>query len=386
MTRASAPFQFRLSAIWLITLFLLAFFLWAAVFEIDQTVRLSGQVIPSERTQLIQAADGGVLSKIAVQEGDVVKRGQVLAELEPSRAVAGVEESSARAAALKAVLIRATAEARGATPAFGADLAAYPEFVNAQRALFQERRRAMASDLSVQQSALSMAQQELRMHESLMRTGDVSQLDLLRARRQVLEIQARIVAIRNKYLQDARAEAAKAQEDLSATGFKRDAQQDVLHHTRITSPVNGVIKVIRVTTVGGVLRPGDELMQIAPSEGGLVIEGKVSPADISDLRTGLAVDVRLGAYDPSIYGHLVGHLTLISPDTITEQGPNGQAMAFYRVQVRLDADQSANPHGQDMQVRPGMTATLDVRTGQRTVLTYLLKPIFRAFSGALTEH
>lgn len=376
-----------LSMMTLLFVGLLGFGFWAAFFEIDQSVRTQGQVIASGRTQIIQAADGGVLSKLSVIEGQQVKAGQLLAVLEKSRAEAGFEESRAKAASLRIALMRAQAEARLATPAFSTGQGnADQNFIQVQQRLYQQRKRTLDEDLVSLQAGLSMAREELRMNDALLKAGDVSQLDILRARRQVNELEGRVANVRNKYQQDASAEAAKLEEELASVNSRLEERQSVLDHTDLTAPVAGIVKFLRITTIGGVLRAGDELMQIAPTDDALIIEAKVAPADVGLLKTGLPVSVKIDAFDYAIYGTLNGELTYISPDTLSESGPNGQTQTYYRVHVALAQQQTHNPKARDIVIKPGMPATLDIRTGTRSILKYLAKPVYKAFGGALTEH
>ena len=358
---------------------------WASQSDLDQLVRATGQVIPDARTQIIQAADGGVLFELRVQEGQAVKAGQILAVLEKERAQAGFKEIVARVASLRAILDRTNAEISQKPLLFNKQSAAFPEFTTAQAGLYMQRKKTLDEEMGYLQEALANAKEELDMNQKLMKTGDTSRLDLLRSERQVTDLAGRISATRNRYLQEARQDASKAEEELATTQQKLNERQSILNHTDLTSPVGGVVKYLRVNTIGGVLRPGDELMQIAPTDGGFFVEGRVTPSDVGSLKLGLPVTVRVDAFDYSIYGTLKGSLTHISPDTLSEQGSRGETNVFYRIQVRLDADQSHNPRAQDIVIKSGMTTSLDIRTGERTVLQYLIKPIFKAFQGALTE-
>jgi len=364
---------------------LLLFIGWAASFEIDQGVRASGQIISSAHTQIIQAVDGGVLSELRVVEGQRVKVGEVLAVLEKSRAEAGFEESRDKVASLSIAMARARAEAGLQAPAFGPEFKAYPEFVKAQQTLYQQKKRTLDEDLKANNQGLAMAREELSMTEALLKDGDVSQLEALRARRQVTELEGRIAASRNKYRQDASAEAAKIEEDLASVNSKLAERRDVLEHTALSAPVAGVVKYLKVTTIGGVLRGGDELMQIAPSDDDLIIEAKINPADVGQLHVGLPVSVKVDAFDYSVYGMLHGELVYISPDTLSEAGQSGQTQTYYRVKIHLPHSQGGNPKARDIVVKPGMTVSVDIRTGARSVLNYLAKPIFKAFGGALIE-
>ena len=370
----------------LLFLGLSGFILWAALFEIDQSVRAQGLVIASARTQIIQSADGGVVSALHVAEGQEVKAGQLLAVLEKGRAEAGFEESRAKVAALRVARIRAAAEARMGSPDFSAERGRYPKFIEAQQSLYLQRKRTLEEDLAALGAALDMAREELRMNEALFKDGDVSRLEILRTRRQANELEARVASVRNKYRQEASAEVAKIEEELAMAGSKQAERQSILDHTDLVAPVAGIVKLLRITTIGGVLRPGDELMQIAPTDDALIIEAKVDPRDVGGLHSGLPVSVKIDAFDYSVYGMLNGTLTYISPDTLSEAGAAGQpAQSYYRVHVVLQKQQSEQGAGRDITIKPGMTAGIDIRTGTRSILKYIAKPVVKAFGGAMNE-
>ena len=371
---------------------LAAFIAWAGYFEIDQTVHTTGQVILSARTQLVQTADGGVLKELTVQEGDTVTSGQLLAVLEKERVQANLEETRARTMSLKAALIRAKAEVQFKTPLFGSEFRSYPEFVSAQQGLYAQRKRSLDEELRTMQDGLAMAMQEKRMNDNLFKSGDVSELDVLRAKRQVTEIEGRIAATKNRYLQDTRTELTRIEDELSSQNQKLNSAENLLSHTDIMAPMDGVVKTLKIHTVGGVLRPGDELMQIAPVGDALLLEAKVPPSDIGQLVKGQVVLITLDAYNYSIYGNLKGELIDISPDTLSDnnaQGslvntPNGQPSVYYKVNIRIAKDQD-NPKVNAMEIKPGMTAGIDIRTGTRNLLTYLLKPVIKTLGTSLNE-
>jgi adhesin transport system membrane fusion protein len=375
---------FRLSIIAVLAAMFAVFLGWAAWFEIDQTVRAQGSIITSARTQIIQAADGGVLAQILVQEGQEVKAGERLAMLEKDRSNAAFEESRSKVAALQTGLIRAKAESLGTKPVFPPSLKAYPEFIASQERLYSQRLASLTDATESLEDALKLAREELQMNQALLKGGDVSRIEVMRALRQVTDIEARLNELRNKYLQEARTEVTRLEDELSSQRYKLEERRSVLEHTDLIAPVAGVVKYLRINTVGGVLRAGDELMQISPTESDMVIEAKVNPVDIGQLELGLPVQVKLDAFDFSVYGMLVGKLTYISSDTLVEQGPNGQSLSFYRVQVRIE-DQQSNQALARVALKPGMTSTIDIKTRTRSVLRYLLKPVIKTFSGALNE-
>jgi adhesin transport system membrane fusion protein len=378
----------RFPMLWLLAAALMLLTGFAAYFDIDQAVRAQGQIIPSARTQVIQAVDGGMLTALHVKEGDHVKAGQKLAELEPDRAVAGYAQSEAEFASKQIALIRARAELAGKVPNFTKEYLSYPDFIDAQRGIYRQRKQSLNEELSVLEQAMKLAQDELGMNQRLFGSGDISQSEVIRAQRQVLDMQSRISNTKNKYFQETRAELVKLEDELSASRYKRDDRQNILKHTDLTSPMDGIVKLVRISTVGGVLRSGDELMQISPVDDELLVEIKVNPADIGFLKTGLPVTLRFDAFDSSIYGNVIGQLRYLSPDTLSEQAPTGQSQIYYRALVAIDWT-ATQRHGsnrlQPKDIKPGMTATADVLTGTRSILTYLLKPVSRAFSGALTQ-
>lgn len=378
----------KFSVIWLMVGILSVLVLFAALLDIDQAVRAQGQVIAGSRTQVIQAVDGGMLVALHVREGDTVKAGQKLAELEQDRAHAGYIQSRGEVASRTIAITRAQAELTNQPPRFEPDhQQQWGEFVDVQMGIYTQRKRSLDEELTVLNSSLRLAQDELDMSRRLLTNGDISQTEVMRAQRQVLDLQARISGTRNKYLQDARLELAKLEDDLSVSRNRLSERQSVLRHTDLMSPMDGVVKVVRVTTVGGVLRPGDELMQISPADDELLVEIKVNPMDVGQLVNDLAVSLRFDAFDSTIFGKVPGVLRYISPDTLSEQGQNGQTQTYYRALVALDWDvpEASSVRVRPQDIKPGMTATADVLTGERSLLNFVFKPVTRAFSGALIQ-
>ena len=358
--------------------------IWASQSELDQLVRATGQVIPDARTQVIQAADGGVLFELRVQEGQAVKAGETLAVLEKERAQAGFKETVARVASLRAILDRAQAEINQKPLVFNRQSNAFPEFTNAQAGLYMQRKKTLDEEMGYLQEALANAREELEMNQKLMKTGDTSRLDLLRSERQVTDLAGRISATRNRYLQDARQDASKAEEELATTQQKLNERQSILDHTDLVSPVGGVVKYLRVNTIGGVLRAGDELMQIVPVDDALIVEAKVKPSDVAFLKPDQDVVIKIDAYDYTIYGSLEGKLTYISADTLNEDVKQGE-QAYYRVQVKTESPRFNRRPNENLQLQPGMTATIEIKTGGNTVLKYLLKPVIKTLNESLGE-
>lgn len=358
---------------------------WASFAQIDQVTRAAGQIIASARTQVVQASDAGVLTALHVKEGDVVKAGQLLATLEKARAQAAVDDSRAKVAALNITLTRLRAEVYGKPLNFAPDLLEYREYITNQRDLYAKRKTAIDQDVSSLHRHLELARDELRMNQSLEKSGDVSRADILRLQRQVAEVEAQIVNKRNKYFQDAQAEMTKAQEDLNTQTEQMRDRSQVLEHTELTSPLEGIVKNIKVTTLGGVVRPGDIVLEIVPTDSDLIAEAKVSPADIAFIKTGDRALVKLDAYDYSIFGSMTGEVSYISPDTLVEETRNGP-QTYYRVQVRIKGHEfHGKPGQQEIQVRPGMTANVEIKAMQRSVLSYLTKPVSKTITQSMGE-
>lgn len=366
--------------------FLVLFFLWATFFKIDQVVHAQGQVIASSRTQIVQAADGGVLVDMKVQEGDEVKAGQIIAVLEKERAMASFTESQGKVMALRMTVARLQAEI-AATPLVYDDAIQkhYPTLYETQMNLYKQRTKALDDQLVVLKDNVQLAQQELAMNQPLEKMGDISKADIMKLKRQVNEARNQYASTRNKYLQDASAELNKAQEDLNAQEQTLADREQLLEHTDIIAPATGIVKSIRVTTLGGVVRQGDEILQILPTESDLVIEAKVKPADMANIKVGLPAKVKLDAYDYAIFGTMTGKITYVSADTLQEDTKAGP-MTYYRVKTSIaEKDFKSSERVSDIEVRPGMTATVDIQTGKRSILSYLLKPVTKTFTEAFGE-
>jgi len=370
--------------IWISLLALLCFFVWASQAELEQITRAPGQIIASGRTQVIQASDGGVLQALMVKEGDTVERGQVLALLDRQKLRASYQETRSRELALRATVARLQAEVVGNEPTFAAENEGYPQFRANQLALLQKRRASINEETASLRKLLELAQRELAMTAPLVNTGDVSQADVLKLERQVADLQAQITNRQNKYLQDTQADLSRAEEELAGVQQMLAQRADLLSRTELRAPMRGVVKNIRMTTIGGTLKPTEELMQIVPIENELLVEARIRPTDIAFIHTGQAASVKIDAYDYTLYGWLEGKVSYLSPDTLTEDLRQGE-QAYYRMQVRADDRRFAKQAREAIQLQPGMTVTVEVKTGKNTVLRYLSKPIVRTMQEAMVE-
>jgi len=355
---------------------------WAGMTEIDQVKRAQGQVIASDRTQVIQAVDGGVLRELLVQEGQEVKAGQLLASFEKTRVRAALDDTQGKVMALRITLARLRAEVYGQALSFDPEMKAYPSLIENQTNLFNRRKTAFTEDIQALRKVRAVLLEENAMITKLESTGDVSQADILRSRRQIADIEAQITTRHNKFFQDAQAEMTKAQEDLNAQTEALNDRTQLLEQTDMTAPSRGLVKNIRVTTLGGVVRAGDTVMELLPTQSGLVLEAKVYPGDIAFVTVGQAANVKLDAFDASIYGGFRGEVVYVSPDTLTEETQRGP-QPYYRVHVKIGSKDFDSEKARRMEVRPGMTAQVDLVVGQRSILSYLINPVSKVMSQAL---
>lgn len=364
-----------------LTLAVIGFVVWAANAEIDELVRARGQVIAAARTQVVQAADNGVLRSVLVKEGQRVKRGALLAEMDDDRARAAYDDSRNKVAALKASLARLRAEVYGGGLHFPAELGAWPAFRENQVQLYQRRQQALREGVQALERSRDLVSAELAITEPLLRTGDVGQVEVIRLRRGKAEMDGQIVNLRNRYFQDAQAEMTKAEEDLAAQEELLRERSTILGYTQFHAALDGQVNRIAVTTPGAPVRQGETILELLPTKSELIVEAKYQPSDVASLRVGLPATVKLDAYDASIYGSRDGTVTYISPDALKEPGPQGQELYYYRVQIKLLPQNGGRP----IPINAGMTATVEVRSRKRTVLNYLTKPIVKTISSSLSE-
>lgn len=361
------------------------FLLWSMLAHVDQVTRATGQVIPSGRTQIVQSAEGGTIAEILVREGDRVRRGELLVRLDEVRLRAQVDEGEATVGSLKAKMARIQAELFDKPLTFPADLERFPEFTANQRQLYLRRRAALQADLGSLGSMRTLMTQELQMNLPLVDSGDVSRSEILRMRRSVAEVDGQIATRRNEYLQQLQAEYAQTESELTVAAQQLAQSQSSLNGVELRAPADGVVVNVRLTTIGGVLRPGDEMLQIVPTGDRLIVEAKVSPAEIAFIRVGQPASVKFDAYDSAIYGAGWGRVAYVSADTLTEQTPQGPK-PYYRVNLSVDASNlRPRRRGDRIALQPGMTATAEIITGESTVFRYLTKPILKTSSEALRE-
>lgn len=370
--------------LWYVVILILIFIAWAGLSNIDQVTRAQGQIIPSTRTQVIQSGDGGIIQEILVKEGSVVSKGDLLLKFDKTKTEAAFLETQSKAAALLATQSRLNAEIYGGDPKFPPQIKNYPRFRENQLMLLKKRRTNFAEDIQSLEKMLSLAKRELSLSTPLLKTGDVSMADIIKLQRQVSDLEMQITNKKNKYFQDTQTDLSRTEEELSSTLQLLTQRQDQLNHIEIKAPANGIVKNIRFTTLGGVVKPSEEVMQIVPIEDNLVVEAKIKPSEVAFLKLGLPTNVKIDAFDYTIYGVLKGKLIYISPDTLSEDLKQGE-QAYYRIQVQTEGKKFTGKPNQNLEIQPGMTATVEIKTGQNTILKYIMKPVIKTLNESLGE-
>jgi adhesin transport system membrane fusion protein len=394
---------------------------WASLAHVDEITKGDARVISSRQLQLVQSLDGGVVSEILVKEGQVVEKDQLLLKIDETRATSGVRESAAQEFALKArqARLRALAEGSGFQPPAGKDSPDERHIVDEERRLYETRLSELNTMIAINQQqlqqrqqelgemrarktsaerTLDLAQQELTKTKPLLASGAVSEVDILRldgavskargdseqAGAQIARVQASIGEAQRKiqeteltFRNDARKDLADVMGKINALNEGAVALNDKVDKSQIKSPVRGRVQRLLANTVGGVVQPGKDIVEIVPLDDVLVLEAKVAPRDIAFIHPGQAATVKFTAYDFSIYGGMQAAVENISPDTVVDEKGN----AFYQVRVRTNRASFSDK----LPIIPGMTAEVDILTGNKTVMSYLLKPVLKGKAYALRE-
>ncbi len=365
--------RFYSSVIWLTLISMVLFVAWAAWAILDEVTVGTGKITPSTHAQVIESLDGGIVSALMVKEGDIVERGQMLARLDPTRFQSNYGEAAARARTLRASSERLRSELTGEPLKFSAESMQEPDLVARERQLYESRRRNLNETVANLQQALRLVNDELKMTQPLVARGAASDVEVIRLKRQASELNGKIDEARNQFAVRAREEQVKNNADLDAQLQVLAGKADQVDRATLSSPVRGIVKDIQVTTVGGVLQPGGKLMEIVPLEDQLLVETRINPRDIAYIRPGLPATVKVTAYDSSIYGDLKGTVEIVSPNTLQDEVRRDQF--YYRVYVRTQKAELENKSGKRFPILPGMVANVEIKTGQKSVLDYLIKPL-----------
>ena len=417
-----APRVIRLT-IWGLIAFVAFCLLWAHFAVVDEVTRGDGKAIPSSRLQKIQNLEGGIVSELFVREGQIVNIGDPLLRLDDTRFASNVGETEADRLALLLRVERLSAEVQGRELVVADEVREkVPRQADNEEQLFNSRRqqlldevagleeqltqrrqelREFASKQNQFRNSLDLLRQEIRMSEPLVAEGAISPVEVLRLKRAevesrgqlqattlampraesaIKEVERKIDETRGRFRSDALTQLNEARTDLSKIQSTGKALEDRVNRTLVTSPVRGIVKQLLVNTIGGVIQPGSDLVEIVPLGENLLVEARIRPQDIAFLHPGQEAMVKFTAYDYTIYGGLKAELEQIGADTVTDDDGN----SFYVIKLRTNKSHlgsEANP----LLIIPGMVASVDIITGKKSVLNYLLKPIIRARSEALRE-
>ncbi|MGE0252399.1 MAG: HlyD family type I secretion periplasmic adaptor subunit [Dongiaceae bacterium] len=407
-----------------IGIFFVIFILWAGFAQVDEVARGAGKVIPTSRIQVIQNLEGGIVEDIKVREGDIVEKGQVLLQIRNSMAQADFSAGRVKYMGILAAMTRLAAEANGKDRIeFPPEVVKeVPEAARIEEANFYSRRNELLSQVSVFESqmaqrqqevaelsgraenierSLNLAREEKKILEPLVQQGVSSKIELLRVERQVADLQSQMENVRmsipraRSAIEEARrriqerkatfssqasAELAQRRAEIATLTQTMTASQDRVARTEVTSPLRGTVQALKINTIGGVIKPGEEIVQIVPIEDVLLVEARVRPADIAFIREGQKAIVKITAYDYSIYGGLNANVANVSADSITDD----KGESYFKVLLKTSGN-TLDKQDKPLQITPGMTASVDIITGRKTVLDYLLKPILKAQENALRE-
>lgn len=359
---------------------IIVFVVWAYNSTLEEVTRGQGSIISSSREQIIQSLDPGIIMQMDVKEGDIVEKGQILLRLDDTRSSAVLRESEVKVSNLTAMAARLKAETLGTAPVFPKEVP--QELQQRERQAYMARRRAMTDAVAGLQQSKQFLDREIAITQPLAQQGLVSQVEVLRMERQSADLGLQISERRNRYAADANNELVKVEAELAQARENMLMRADPVEHAMIRAPLRGIVKNIKINTVGGVVNAGQDILEIVPLDDKLLVEAYIRPQDVAFVRPGLPAVVKISAYDYSIYGGLEGTVSLISPDTLSNDKRNSelklnQNEVYYRMLVRTNESSLVDKNGKKMPIIPGMIATVDVKTGEKTVFQYLIKPITR---------
>lgn len=364
--------------IWLSGAAVWVFLIWAAYAWIDEIVRAEGEFISNSRPQIVQNLEGGILSELLVKEGDEVMRGDVLARLYGTQFRSSVDDLEDQITGLEIRRRRIEAEMDGRVQFDVPDelRKRSPEMVASEQALLAARQLDYESRRDGARKVLDQARQEKELMENLLDKKVVALIEVTRARKAHADAEIKLDEIITRTELERAKDYSETLKELATLRQNLRASQDQLDRTVLISPMHGVINKLNVTTIGGVVRPGEEILQIIPLGEEMFVEAKVAPENIANIRPGQEATIKLSAYDFTIHGALKGRVDVISADTFKDER-RPEAAAHYKVTVRVDKT-SLTDRQRDIEIRPGMQATVELHTGEKTVLQYLLKPLYKS--------
>ena len=366
--------------IWMIGVALLVFVLWASFAWVAEIVRAEGQVVSSSRPQIIQNLEGGILAELDVAEGDTVEVGQPLARLYGTQYQAAVDDLTDQIATLDARRLRLEAEFAGETDFLVTEDIAerVPAVVQSERTLLAARMAEQGARLEGARAILKQADKERELLEDMYEREIAPLIEVTRARKAASDAAAQLAGARTMAELDRAKSYAETQGDLASLRQRLKQSQDQLLRTQLVAPMRGVVNKLSITTIGGVVRSGEEIMQIIPLDEELWIEAKVKPRDIAQVTVGQQAAIKLSAYDYTIYGSLHAVVQFVSADTFKDDRSRAvDGDPHYKVTLKVDIEHLTERQ-RNLAIRPGMQATVELQTGGKTILTYLTKPLYKA--------
>ncbi len=372
--------------IWMIALALVVFVVWASMAWVDEIVHAQGEVVSSSRPQIIQNLEGGILAELDVAEGDMVQQGQTLARLYGTQYQAAVDDYSDQIATLEIRRLRLDAEIHGETDFDAPESisARVPEVVASEKALLTARLSDYGARVDGAKAVLEQTTAELNLLEKMYKQDIAPLIEVTRARKANSDAKSKLAEAETTTKMERATDFSKVESDLAQLRQKLKLAQDQLSRTVLVAPMRGVVNKLSITTIGGVVRPGEEIMQLMPVDEDLFIEARVKPRDIASLREGLDATIKLTAYDYTIYGTLKAKVTFISADTFKDDRSRlADGDPHYKVTLAVDRSQLTERQ-KNLEIRPGMQADVELETGGKTILTYLTKPLYKS-SLALRE-
>lgn len=370
--------------IWLIALIVAVFMVWSAFAPLDEIVRGIGKVVPTMKNQVIQNLEGGIVTELFVTEGDVVEAGQLVVKMDETRFQSAYQELQDQSWALTLRLARLRAEGDLSNDFIPDEelLRLAPEHAESEVQLFQARRSQLQATMRDLQDAIDLKTQEVDILRPMAERSAVPKIDLIRAEQAAVDVRSRLSATQSEF------ETARSQEysevlvNLRRIAEQTRSREDQLFRTDVRSPISGIVNKVLATTIGGVVQPGDPLLEVISLEDNLRVEGRIDPRDIGFVYVGMPATIKLMAFDFSIYGTLEGRVIHVGADTVTDE-QQSEPRPYYEVFIQLEATVLEGPSGQ-VEIRPGMQAQIELDSGQKTVLQYILKPLFKT-TEALSE-
>lgn len=373
----AAAHPFYRPLLWTILACVMAFIAWACLAQLDEVTHGEGRVIPSSRMQKIQSLEGGILDTLLVKDGDVVEAGQPLLRLDPTHFRTSLDEARNHAQALEGTVARLQAEVQNHdTVAFPPDVTPGGAVARAELALFRARRHKLAESTAALQQQIDVAQKQIDIIHPLVAHKAVSEMEELKLREDISALEGRLSDLKTTYVQEANTDLASKKAELDTLQPIVAQRQDQWKRTAILSPVRGRVNNILITTRGGVIQPGEPIMEVTPLADRLLVEARIKPRDVAFLAPGMPAKVKITAYDYTVYGFMKGVVEQISADTIQEDTPHGKE-PYYQVLIRTDSG-SLNHNGKTLPIIPGMVAEVDIVSDKRSVASYILRPILKS--------